>query len=124
MDKSNKIKTDSNENVKSNIKFGINCVEVINSRYTVYYKGFDDFKVMSRKVDADAGKINKRNDTTGRKTRYSKTFEQSIGNKGTTASNDEVSNFNTTGTSERSRSNTSSSTNIKNEGLEESTFLQ
>lgn len=102
-------------NSDSNIKPGINYVEVTNGRYTVYYKGFDDFKVMSRKVDADAGRINKRNDTTGRKTRYSKTFEQSIRNEGTTASNDEVSNFNTPGTRERSGSNTSSSTNIKND---------
>lgn len=101
-------------NSDSNIKPGINYVEVTNGRYTVYYKGFDDFKVMSRKVDADAGRINKRNDTTGGKTRYSKTFEQSIRDQGTTTSNDEVSNFNTSGTRERSGSNTSSSTNIEN----------
>lgn len=75
MDKFNKIKIYSNENVKYNIKFGIDYVEVTNGRDTVYYKGFDDFKVMLRKVDVDEGKINKRNDTTGRKTRYSKTFE-------------------------------------------------
>ena len=101
-------------NSDSNIKPGINYVEVTNGRYTVYYKGFDDFKVMSRKVDADAGRINTRNDTTGRKTRYSKTFEQSIGNKRTTTSNDEISNINTQGTRERSGSDTSSSTNIEN----------
>ena len=101
-------------NSDSNIKPGINYVEVTNGRYTIYYKGFDNFKVMSRKVDVDAGRINKRNDTTGRKARYSKTFEQSIGNEGTTTSNDEISVFNTTGTRERSRSNTSSSTNIEN----------
>ena len=101
-------------NSDSNIKPGINYVEVTNGRYTVYYKGFDDFKVMSRKVDADAGRINKRNDTTGRKARYSKTFEQSIGNKRTTTSTDEISNINTQGTRERSGSDTSSSTNIEN----------
>ena len=101
-------------NSDSNIKPGINYIEVTNGRYTVYYKGFDDFKVMSRKVDTDAGRINKRNDTTGRKTRYSKTFEQSFGNERTTTSNDEISNINTQGTRERSGSDTSSSTNIEN----------
>lgn len=101
-------------NSDSNIKPGINYIEVTNGRYTVYYKGFDDFKVMSRKVDTDAGRINKRNDTTGRKARYSKTFEQSFGNERTTTSNDEISNINTQGTRERSGSDTSSSTNIEN----------
>lgn len=101
-------------NSDSNIKPGINYIEVTNGRYTVYYKGFDDFKVMSRKVDTDAGRINKRNDTTGRKTRYSKTFEQSFRNERTTTSNDEISNINTQGTRERSGSDTSSSTNIEN----------
>lgn len=101
-------------NSDNNIKPGINYIDVTNGRYIVYYKGFDDFKVMSRKVDADAGRIGERNDRARRKTRYSKTLEQSIRNKGTTASNDEISNFNQTGKSERSGSNTSSSTNIKN----------
>ena len=100
-------------NSDSNIKPGINYVEVTNGRYTVYYKGFDEFKVMSKEVDLDAGRINERNDSSRREKRYSETLEQSIGDKRTTTSDDEVSNINTQGTRERGGSNTSSSTNIQ-----------
>jgi hypothetical protein len=38
-------------NSDSNIKPGINYIDVTNGRYTVYYKDFDEFKVMSRKTN-------------------------------------------------------------------------
>lgn len=105
-------------NSDSNIKPGINYVHVTNGRYTIYYKGFDDFKVMSKETDEGAGRINERNDTTRGKTRYSGAFEQNIEDQRATTSNDEVSNFNTRGNGERGRSNTSGSENIGNEELD------
>lgn len=68
---------------------------------------------MSKEVDLDAGRINKWNDSSRREKGYSETLKQSIGDKRTTTSDDEVSNINTQGTRERSRSDTGSSTNIQ-----------
>ena len=109
-------------NSDSNIKPGINYVDVTNGRYTVYYKGIDDFKVMSKEVDEDAGRISPRDDKTRRDTRYSKSFEQNIKNRATTTYNDGISEINTKGTYKRSGSDSSSSTNIENIESQEGSF--
>lgn len=111
-------------NSDSNIKPGINKVETTNATYTIYYKSTDDFKVITRKVDKSAGKLNKRNDYTRGKARYSLPYSESNGNQETARSNDEISNINKTRESERTGSTTSSSDNIRNsiENSEKSSF--
>lgn len=101
-------------NSDSNISPGINYVDVTNGRYTVYYKEFDNFKVMSKEVDADAGRISQRNDSSGRERGYSETPKQVVENEGTTTSNDEISSINTKRTRERNGSNTGSGKDIRN----------
>lgn len=107
-------------NSDSNIRAGINLVETTNATYTVYFKETGEFKVLSVERDLDAGELSERNDTARGTSRYSLSSEPNIENTISTTSNDEISNINTKGTGKRSRSNTSGTENIRNEGLEES----
>lgn len=107
-------------NSDSNIRAGINLVETTNATYTVYFKETGEFKVLSVERDLDAGELSERNDTARGTSRYSLSSEPNIKNTIPTTSNDEISNINTKGTGKRSRSNTSGTENIRNEGLEES----
>lgn len=101
-------------NSDSNIKPGINYVEVTNGKYTIYYKETGKFKVMSKEVDENAGRISKRNDTTRGEARYSKSLGEVTENESSTGNNDEILNINSQGESERSGSDTSSTENIRN----------
>jgi len=107
-------------NSDSNIKPGVNYVEVTNGRYGIYYKGNGEFKVLLKEKDEDAGRLSERTDTTGRKRRYSKPYRQGIEDTTSTASDDEIFNINKERGSKRSGSDASSSKIIRNEELEKS----
>ena len=107
----------------SNVRPGLNRIYTTNAEYLVYLEDKSHYKILSRKVDSDAGKLTERNTYTGRVQDGSSISGRSINNTSTKTGNDGVFNINSPRESERVRNNRSSERNNENvKNSKESSF--